>query len=364
MKEQGWEVVMLSSDGPELENVKSREGCRHHIIPMTRRMTPFRDFRCLWLLYIFFKKEKPDIVHSHTPKAGLLAMLAAKLAGVKIRIHTVAGLRFITTKGFSRWMLTQMEKLTGSAATQVWPNSFSLEKYIRENRLVNPGKLEVIGKGSSNGVNMQRYSEDALLKEQLDEIKQKINYDEKLNYFLCVGRIVHDKGIDELLEAFIAIYKIYPDTRLILVGAFEDEVDPVSATTRELLHSHPGVIMAGWSDGAEYYMHLAFALIHASHREGLPNVILQAGAMCCPIICSDIHGNNDIIKHLETGLVFKVNDVKELFSKMDFALQHRETLTKFATTLRKQVEQFYDQPVLHNLLLQRYLELLSESKLN
>ncbi|HMU46639.1 MAG TPA: glycosyltransferase family 4 protein [Chitinophagaceae bacterium] len=364
MQEHGYEVVMVSSDGPELKMVKEREGCRHHIIPMTRRMTPLGDIRCLWLLYRFFKKEKPDIVHSHTPKAGLLAMLAAKFAGVKLRIHTVAGLRFVTTKGFSRFLLTRMEKLTGRAATHVWPNSFSLEKYIKKHKLVRAKKLEVIGKGSSNGVNLLRYSISALQKNKLDEVKQKIKYEERLVYFLSVGRIVHDKGMDELLEAFIHIYLDNPDTRLILVGSFEDEVDPVNSKTRGLIHSHPGVIMAGWSDVAEYYMSLSFALIHPSHREGLPNVILQAGAMSCPVICSNIDGNIDIIEHMKTGLIFEVNSDKDLFSKMDFALKNKEEIKRFASALRKQVEEFYDQPVLHNLLLQRYDELLSSKSPN
>lgn len=357
MKEHGWDVVMVSSDGTELEAVKKREDCRHHIVPMTRRMTPFGDLRCLWLLYRFFKREKPDIVHSHTPKAGLLAMLAAKLAGVKVRIHTIAGLRFVTTKGFNRFLLIRMEKLTGRAATHVWPNSFSLGKYIKEHKLVKTKKLEVIGKGSSNGVNLLRYSTSAIKRDKLDEVKQKIKFEERLTYFLSVGRIVHDKGMDELLEAFIHIYQDNSDTRLILVGSFEDEVDPVSSKTRELICSHPGVIMAGWSDVAEYYMNLSFALIHPSHREGLPNVILQAGAMNCPVICSDIDGNTDIIEHMKTGLIFEVNNDKDLFSKMDFALKNKQEIKRFASTLRKQVEEFYDQSVLHNLLLQRYSEL-------
>ncbi|MBK8953259.1 MAG: glycosyltransferase [Chitinophagaceae bacterium] len=273
MQEQGFEVVMVSSDGPELKTVLEREGCRHHIIPMTRRMSPFTDLKCLWLLYRFFKKEKPDIVHSHTPKAGLLAMLAAKLAGVKLRVHTVAGLRYVTTGGFSRRVLVFMEKLTGKAATHVWPNSNSLRKFIVDKKLVKPSKLQVIGWGSSNGVRLSRYSVSSLLPEKLAEIKQHIRYDERLIYFLSVGRIVHDKGMDELLHAFVKLYKENPQTRLLLVGAFEDEVDPVSARARELIQTHPGVIMAGWSDAVEYYMHLSFALVHPSQR--------KAFRMCC-----------------------------------------------------------------------------------
>ena len=353
------EVVMVSSDGKELEGVKRNEGCRHKIIHMTRRMTPLGDLRCLWLLYRFFKKEKPDIVHSHTPKAGLLSMLAAKFAGVKIRIHTIAGLRYVTSKGFGRKLLIAMEKLTGKAATHVWPNSFSLEKYIKENKLVNPNKLEVIGWGSSNGINLSRYSATALKEEKLEEIKKLIQYDPTLIYFLSVGRIVHDKGMDELLNAFVRIHSTNPLARLILVGAFEDEVDPVSAKARQLIKTHPAVIMAGWSDAVEYFMHLSFALVHPSHREGFPNVLLQAGAMLCPIICSRIEGNIDIVEHEKTGLIFEVKNEEELFQRMLYALENPAVLKHYTKTLRHNIEQHFDQRVFHSLLRDKYLSLLA-----
>jgi len=359
MQENGFEVVMVSSDGKELSDVKTNEGCRHHIIPMTRRMTPLADVRCLWLLYRFFKKEKPAIVHSHTPKAGLLSMLAAKLAGVKIRIHTIAGLRFVTTKGFSRRVLIFMEKLTGKAATHVWPNSFSLEEYIKENKLVRPAKLEVIGWGSSNGIKLSRYSPAAIEEEKLQDTKKLIQYDPSLIYFLSVGRIVHDKGMDELLNAFVRLYSINPAVRLLLVGAFEDEVDPVSDTTRQLINTHPAVIMAGWSDAVEYFMPLSFALVHPSHREGFPNVLLQAGAMGCPVICSRIDGNIDIVKHQQTGLIFEVKNEDELYSQLKYALDNPAILQQYAITLRRQIEQYFDQPIVHSLLHKKYMELLA-----
>ncbi|MFZ1858795.1 MAG: glycosyltransferase family 4 protein, partial [Chitinophagaceae bacterium] len=340
-------------------DVKANEGCRHHIIPMTRRMTPFGDLRCLWVLYRFFNKEKPAIVHSHTPKAGLLSMLAAKLAGVKIRIHTIAGLRFVTTKGFARRVLIFMEKLTGKAATHVWPNSFSLEKYIKENKLVRPAKLEVIGWGSSNGVKLSRYSAGAIKEEKLQDTKKLIQYDPSLIYFLSVGRIVHDKGMDELLNAFVRVHSINPAVRLVLVGAFEDEVDPVSEKARQLINTHPAVIMAGWSDAVEYFMPLSFALVHPSHREGFPNVLLQAGAMGCPVICSRIDGNIDIVKHQQTGLIFEVKNEDELYSQMKYALENPVILHQYATTLRQQIEQYFDQPIVHSLLHKKYMELLA-----
>jgi glycosyltransferase involved in cell wall biosynthesis len=360
MQANGFEVIMISSDGKELELVKRNEGCRHQVIPMTRKMTPFTDLRSLWLLYRFFRKEKPDIVHSHTPKAGLLAMLAAKLAGVKIRIHTIAGLRFMTSTGFSRKVLVAMEKLTARSATHIWPNSFSLMNYIKENKLVKPAKLEIIGMGSSNGIDLSRYSLSSLKPDKLQEIKKLINYDEELVYFLSVGRLVHDKGIDELVHAFIAIHAKNNLVRLILVGAFEDEVDPVSNETKEILKAHPGIIMAGWSDAVEYFMAFSCALVHPSHREGFPNVLLQAGAMLCPVICSGIGGNVDIVEHEKTGLLFEVKDQARLQERLEQALADPLVLQQYARALRSKIEQHYDQPVVHLYLRNKYRDVLGQ----
>jgi glycosyltransferase involved in cell wall biosynthesis len=358
MQANGFEVVMVSSEGRELDTVKEFEGCRHEVIPMTRKITPLTDIKCLWLMYRLFKKEKPDIVHSHTPKAGLIAMLAAKFAGVKLRIHTIAGLRFMTSKGMSRKILVFMEKLTARAATHVWPNSFSLLGYIQQHRLVNSKKLEVIGKGSSNGIDLSRYSLPALNKNTLLATRQHVKYEEGLIYFLSVGRLVHDKGIDELVHGFLKIHKDNERTRLILVGAFEDEVDPVSDDTKTILHSHPAIILAGWSNAVEYYMEFAFALVHPSHREGFPNVILQAGAMECPVICSRIEGNVDIVEHEKTGLIFSVNDENELVARMRQALDRPQLVQKYALELRRKIEDHFDQPVIHRQIRKRYLQIL------
>lgn len=359
MRENGFDVLMVSSDGPELKTVLEREGCRHHIVPMTRKMSPFTDLRCLWLLYKLFRKEKPDIVHSHTPKAGLLAMLAAKLAGVKFRLHTVAGLRYVTTKGMSRRILVAMEKLTGMAASHVWPNSASMKAFIEKNKLVDPRKLEVIGHGSSNGVNLQRYSPSAIQENILDQIKSQIHFDPTLFYFLSVGRLVHDKGMDELVGAFIKIHDQYPHTRLILVGAFEDEVDPVSDKTRELIKTHPGIIAAGWSDAVEYFMHFSNVLVHPSHREGFPNVLMQAGAMGCPIICSAIDGNTDIVQQGKTGLLFEVMNEQELVKQLQRAINEPAVMKTMADQLLHNIQTYYDQRVVQQFLHQKYLQLLA-----
>ncbi len=360
MKEEGFDVIMVSADGREREDVIRNEGVPHRIIHMTRKITPFTDLKSLRELYRFFKKEKPDIVHSHTPKAGLLAMWAAKMAGVPIRIHTVAGLRFMTSKGFTRKVLIQMEKLTGRWATHIWPNSYSLLQYLKTNQLIPASRMEVIGHGSSNGINLNRYSIGALDPLKLAEIKKRIKYEDNLRYLLCVGRIVKDKGIDELLHAFVRIYKENEDIRLILVGEFEDALDPVSESAREILKSHPGIILAGWSDEVEYFMHLSTILVHPSHREGFPNVLLQAGAMYCPIVCSRIEGNIDVVEHEKTGLIFEVGNSEELFHWLNYALSHPEVLKQFSGELRKRIELHFDMKVVHKTLATRYKELIRQ----
>jgi glycosyltransferase involved in cell wall biosynthesis len=360
MKENGFEVIMVSAAGKEIDEVAANEGCPHHIINMTRKITPVADLKSLWQLYRFFKKEKPAIVHSHTPKAGLLAMIAAKLAGVKIRIHTVAGLRFVTSTGFTRKILVFMEKLTASAAVKVWPNSFSILKYVRDSKLVAEKKLQVIGLGSSNGINLNRFNVSALQPSKEGELKKQLQYDENLTYLLSVGRIVKDKGINELLVAFDKLYLQNTGLRLIVLGSFEEELDPVSDNVKRILREHPGIIHINWSDEVEYYIHLADILVHPSYREGFPNVLLQAGAMGCPIVCSRIEGNIDIVEDKRTGLIFEAKNETDLIEKLTFALEHRDLMKSYAVELQKKIITNFDQGLVHELIKNKYLELLSE----
>jgi len=360
MKENGFEVLMVSADGKERNDVMQNEGCPHIIIHMTRRITPFADLKSLWQLYKFFKKERPDIVHSHTPKAGLLAMLAAKFSGVKIRIHTIAGLRFRTATGITRRILVWMEKLTAKAATHVWPNSLSLLNIVKEDKLVAESKLQVIANGSSNGISLKRYSTNQLNNAKLEEIKKQINYNKENIYLLSVGRIVSDKGINELLKVFSELYAENNKLRLVLLGTFEEELDPIANEAKKILKEHPAIIHINWSNEVEYYMLLSYLLVHPSYREGFPNVLLQAGAMNCPVVCSIIEGNIDIVDDKKTGILFKVKNEADLKEKLKFAINNPELVKQYATELRKKIEKNFDQTVVHRAIRNKYLELLSE----
>lgn len=361
MASHGFDVVMVSADGIELEDVKEYEGVRHECIHMTRQITPLADLRSLWKLYRLFKKEKPDIVHSHTPKAGLLAMMAGRMAGVPVRIHTIAGLRFMTSTGLTRRILVAMEKITGHMATHVWPNSNSLRKYVVEQKLVTPRKLDMVGKGSSNGIDLDRFSRNALKPERIAEVKKIMRYDAAAKYIVAVGRIVKDKGIAELAQAFIRIYEQDKAVRLVLVGSFEEHLDPLDAATMQLIKTHAGVVLAGWHDDVEYFMAQADLFIHPSYREGFPNVVLQAGAMECGVLVSRIPGSVDIVDDPENGLIFAVQDAEDLYQKLNQALSQPESMKERGQRLRKKIEANFDRRYVQDQLKQKYEVLLATS---
>lgn len=361
MKEAGWEVLMVSADGREVNEVTKREGVLHEIIPFTRKITPFKDLYCLWLLYRLFKREKPDIVHSHTPKAGLLSMLAAKLAGVKIRIHTVAGMPYMVAEKNKKKLLIAMEKLTYRFATEVWPNSHSLKEFMLKEGLLEPTKVKIIGEGSSNGVDLEKFNRGALAENHLIAATMRITPSENDFLILAVGRLVKDKGIEELVEAFLAS-KVVKYGKLVLLGSFEQELNPIKDEIVRKIQDHPRIVQIEWTDHVPHYLALADILVHPSHREGFPNVLLEAGAMQVPVICSDINGNVDVITNKKTGLVFPVKKTEILKEALEFAFVKRDYMQSLADNLYADILQKYQRVNIHQLILENYQRLLAEEK--
>lgn len=354
MRENGFEVLMISADGKELNDVIKQERCRHKVVPMTRKITPFQDLKCLLQLIRIFRAEKPDIVHSHTPKAGLLGMLAARICGVKVRIHTVAGLPMMVEKGVKFRLLKFIEKLTYSSANFVWPNSSSLLQYISSNKMTNPHKLSMIARGSTNGINTDRFDPKKIDQQKLKAIQSEIGYSTEHTYLLCMGRLVKDKGIVELINVFSSLRKISPNLRLLLVGDFEESLDPLpDATTNEIFYNE-AIIHIRWTNEVEYYMHLADTFIFPSHREGFPNVLMQAGAMQLPIICSRISGNVDIVHDNETGLLFDAGNEQQMQSLIMQAVKQKDRMKEMAARLKEIICTEYPRNHIWQKILQQY----------
>lgn len=197
-----YEISAVSSDAAYLKTVADNLGVKHHAVEMTRAITPFQDLRSIYHMYRFFKKEKPDIVHSHTPKAGLVAMSAAALAGVPVRLHTVAGLPLLESAGVKRKVLNLVEKGIYAFCTKVYPNSEELKKIILKNKFCRAEKLKVIAEGSSNGIDLAHFDRKNVSEEVTQDLRKQLNISDKDFVFIFLGRIVKDKGINELVSAF------------------------------------------------------------------------------------------------------------------------------------------------------------------
>ena len=359
MAESGYEVLAVASDGKEWADVlRNEKHIERVIVPFTRKITPLRDLYCLWLLYKLFRQQKPDIVHTHTPKAGLLGMLAAWAAGVPHRVHTLAGMPLVSRKKVQKSLLLFVEKTTYRLAHEVWPNARSLKEFILREKLTDERKIHLVGNGSSNGVDVDQFNRRNLQENHLVAATMRISPGENEFLFLAVGRLVKDKGIAELVEAFVQS-KIVNRSKLVLLGDFEQKLNPLNRKTMNQIADHPKIVHVPWSDHVAHYMALSDVLVHPSHREGFPNVLLEAGAMCCPIICSDIAGNLEVVSPMKTALVFPVGQVQALQEALEYAFVKRARMQDFAENLYRIVLGGYARKSVHLSMLNAYNRMLN-----
>jgi glycosyltransferase involved in cell wall biosynthesis len=352
-----YNVLAISTPEKELEQVATAEGVRTAPVRMTRSITPLKDLKALWQLYKLFKKERPLIVHTHTPKAGLLGMLAGRLAGVPIRLHTVAGLPLMETRGAKRVILEWVEQVTYWCAHKVYPNSKNLEQFIVQSRLCNSQKLKVLGNGSSNGINTDFFILSNDIQNEAAIIKQKLGMLESDFVFVFIGRLVKDKGIQELVEAFTAIHQRYPQAKLLLVGPYEQALDPLPETTIKTIQTHPSIIQVDFQQDVRPYLAMSQVLAFPSYREGFPNVPMQAGCMSLPAIVTDINGCNEIIQEGKNGLIVPVKDSNALESSMERLLVDKELYLQLKANARSMITERFDQKLLWKAILDEYQEL-------
>jgi capsular polysaccharide biosynthesis glycosyltransferase capM len=362
MASNGFDVKGVSSEGEELREVHENEGIAVEAITMSRKITPFQDLKSLWEMWNFLRKEKPQIVHTHTPKAGIIGMLAARLAGVPHRLHTVAGLPLMEATGTKRKILNFVEKLTYSSATRVYPNSKGLYDFILQNNFTQSNKLKIIANGSSNGIDTTFFSPDQVTELERVTLREKLNIQPDDFVFVFVGRIVSDKGINELIKAFSQLQAVENNEpagiKLLLVGGLENDLDPLNPETLAEINQNKDIISVGFQQDVRSFFAIADALIFPSYREGFPNVVMQAGAMGLPSIVSDINGCNEIIIEGENGLIIPSKNVEKLKEKMLTLAKDKNLYTKLKGNSRRMIENRYEQSVVWNALLEEYEGLL------
>ncbi|NYI50807.1 glycosyltransferase family 4 protein [Macellibacteroides fermentans] len=352
---QEYEVIGLSSPGESLDKVGIREGIRTISIPMERRISPFKDINSLLLLIRTFYKEKPYIVHSMTPKAGLLCMLASWVCRVPVRIHTFTGLVFPTAKGLSKKILMLTDWLTCACATHIIPEGEGVK-----NDLLNHGitrkNIKVLGYGNVRGIDLKHYDRSPEVMEKANTIRNPESFS-----FIFIGRIVKDKGINELIEAFSRLSKENDKIWLILVGPYEDGFNPISDKTRHEIEVNNRIITVGRQNDVRHWLASCDALVFPSYREGFPNVVIEAGALGLPSIVTDINGSREIIQEGINGVIIPPHDTDSLY----FAMKRFTKEPDFVATLSKKARQMvasrYEQGFVRKCLINFYSEILTKT---
>lgn len=351
---QYFEVIAVSGEDEHLRAVAQREEVRTIPLQMQRTISPLKDLVSLWQLYWLFKKEQPQIVHSITPKAGLLSMIAAKLAGVPVRIHTFTGLIFPSKKGVLQRLLIAMDRVLCYCATQVYPEGEGVRNDLIHYKITSK-PLKVIASGNVNGIDTAYFSKEQVSCQEQQKLKKELGINENDFVFIFVGRLVGDKGINELVSAFSQLPT--SNSRLLLVGPLESDLDPLYAETLKEIENNSNIISVGFQNDARLYYSISDCLVFPSYREGFPNVVLQAGAMGLPAIVTDINGSNEIIMDGENGIIVPPKNVAALYQAMLKMVEDKELYLQLQSNSRNKIVSRYEQQLVWEAVLEEYRKL-------
>ena len=352
-----FEVVAVSGNDTHLQTVKEREGVTVIDVPMARKINVLFDLISLFRLYRTLKKEKPTLVHSITPKAGLLTMTAAKLAGVPIRMHTFTGLVFPTQQGLMKKILITTDKIVCKMATHIYPEGQGVKNDLL-NYSITSKPLKVLANGNINGIDTNHFTATHFNDFDKQTLTKKWNIHPDDFIFVFVGRLVGDKGINELIQAFTEINTHNKTAKLLLVGPYEHELDPLTETTLDAIYENTNIITTGFQDDIRPFLAISDVFVFPSYREGFPNVVMQAGAMGLPSIVTDINGSNEIIQHNHNGSIIPPKDTTALTHAMQQLIDNPTLRQSLAQNARPSITSRYEQQVVWDALLAEYQMLI------
>lgn len=353
MKQDGYETVVVTSPGEELDDFKHRNPeDKTIVVMMERHISLAKDLKSLWQMTKVMHKEKPYIVHSMTPKAGLITMLAAWLTGVPVRIHTFTGLVWPTATGIKRKILMATDWITCVCASHIIPEGQGVLDDLKNHKVCSK-PMKVLGYGNVKGVDMERFNPLRLAEVTKEEDKFR---------FVFVGRMVGDKGVNELVEAFVRLNKEHPNIQLVLVGKYEANLDPVKLTTLKAIEENPCIDACGPKYGddllVEYMRSDCFVM--PSYREGFPNTVMEAGAMGLPSVVTDINGSREIIIHGENGLIVPSKNTDALYEAMKQMVEDTSARNKMAAQSRPLINSRFEKSFVQECLIDFYEEILNK----
>lgn len=416
LRAEGWQVVAVSSPGAELEEFGRQEQVPVVEVPMQRHISLLSDLKSLFKMIGVLRRERPTLVHSMTPKAGLIAMMAAWLCRVPVRVHTFTGLVWPTATGLKRRLLMATDWLTCACATHIIPEGQGVRHDLLSHHITRK-PIQVLGHGNVRGVDLEYWSREAVedkshtnqanktnketpnsldsldscepspsspneiqkileisgTKSELSELSvgdtpttrrpkeiREIREGAKFT-FVFVGRIVRDKGINELAWAFHRLHEEHPEVRLVLVGPYEDNLDPIGSEARSEIDANPAIEAVGSQKDVRPYYAQAQCLVFPSYREGFPNVVLEAGAMGLPSIVTDINGSREIIIEGQNGTIIPPRDREALYQAMKRFVEQPQELAAMAANARPLIAQRFEQSYVRQCQIDFYKKVLSEA---
>ncbi|GEQ07933.1 glycosyltransferase family 4 protein [Staphylococcus sp. EG-SA-6] len=349
LRDKGLDVHVVSSKGPE-QNTYSSDIT--HVVNMEREISLKNDLKSLFNMIKLFKKERPYIVNSGTPKAGLIGTLAAFITRRPVRIYTVRGLRLETVTGLKYKILYAMEKLAMHCSTDIIAISDSLKDKIVELGLAKQKDIKVLGYGSSNGINIDNFRKDNV--SIPNDIKEKISGNFVIGF---VGRIVKDKGIHEVIEAFKLVQKKHKNVKLTIVGPIEKD-DSISEDEFKYLQNDQDIIMTGHVNDTVRYYNIMDVLLFPTYREGFGNVSIEAQAVEVPVIVNNVTGAKDTLVDNFTGFLVDKGNYQQIFDRIDYLITHPQQKEQLGINGRKNVEEKF-----RNEVIWEHLETIYKNKL-
>ncbi len=356
-RKSGYEVYVLSSPGSSILHLCENEGAILLPVKMSRDINVFKDFISLIQVYFILKKIKPDIVNYGTPKASFLVSLASYLARVPVLVYTCRGFRFESEIGLKRYILIFIEKLICKISDKVLFISNSLINVSKDFRITNVNKIELIGKGSSNGIDLNYFNTNNLDLYKLDELKIKYHLANNNIVIGFIGRLTRDKGIYELIEAFELLQVLYSQIKLIIIG--QDELNKADKCLKQRIEQNTSILNLGYLNDINYHLPLFKILVVPTYREGFGNVFIQASAMGIPVVSCNVSGVIDSVINNETGILVSPKSSSQIVSAINYYLTNSSIYSTHSTNGLKWSKNFssdYIWSSLNNLYKKLYKE--------
>ena len=342
---KGYDIFLVCSPSNKIASFANTQKAHYKEIPILRKISIFQDIKATFILYRYIQKHKFDIVCGHTPKGALISMVASFFARTPKRVFFRHGLVYETARGLKKFILINMERITSFLATQVvCVSPYLIERSLKDH-LTNKNKMFVLHKGSCNGVDcIKKFNPKKYTEEDRKSLKRSLGINANSYVIGYTGRLVHDKGIEELVDSFLLLQKRFDDVFLLLVGPIEDK-DPLSDRTKEILQSNKNVITTGLIDkGIEKFYSIMNVLVLATYREGFGTCILEASAMGIPVLTTAHTGSRDAIINEKTGLYIELS-AESISSTIEVLIKNPDLALKLGEQGRQYVCENFEQHI-------------------